>query len=75
MICFSLERSHRALLRIIHAIVFDAHHAVRNGVHKEKRTETYTGLTSCVQKEGEKTIIRHEGGADKSAKTFQPYQS
>lgn len=36
MICFALKGSHRALLRIIHAIVIDAHHAFRNTLDKER---------------------------------------
>lgn len=53
MVCFSLDRSHRALLRIIHAIVFDAHHAVRNGVDKERRHRDLQWPCFLFQKQGE----------------------
>ena len=70
MVCFSLERSHRALLRIIHAIVFDAHHAVWNGVDKVRRRILTLALFP-VPKARRRASSRTKR-ADKSAKTFSP---
>ena len=70
MVCCSFKRSHRALLRIIHAIVFDAHHAVRNGVDKERKRRLTLALL-LVPKERRRGSSRTER-ADKSAKTFSP---
>ena len=70
MVCFSLEGSHRVLLRIIHAFVFDAHHAVRNGVDKVRRRRL-TLLLLPVPKARRRASSRTKT-ADKSAKTFSP---
>ena len=52
MICFAQKGSHRALLRIIHAIVIDAHHAFQNGENKRSRW-TLTLRLLPVRKERE----------------------
>ena len=69
----SLKGSHRVLLRIIHAIVFDAHHVVWNRMNKEGRAKTYTEF-AWWSRETESKPVRTKKGGGEERQDYQPYQ-